>query len=98
MSEPGFTKGPWVARWDIRGTATRWFIGLPGHGPSDDLAQIYRPPQSADGTAEANAHLIAAAPDLYEALKVVMREYGYLMGSDAEAKDARAALRKARGQ
>lgn len=44
----------------------------------------------------ANAHLIAAAPDLYEALRVIADRFpGF---QDREFKAARAALAKARGE
>ena len=47
----------------------------------------------------ANAHLIAAAPDLYEALAAIMSERWSPGGRSEEASDlARAALAKARGE
>lgn len=57
---------------------------------------------------EANAHLIAAAPDLYEALQTMLKRYVDLAGSgdcgnwnpeeEAQVIAARAALAKARGE
>lgn len=55
---------------------------------------------------EANAHLIAAAPDLYEALEKILRECGDEMSDgylanfvhSDKASVARAALAKARGE
>lgn len=52
-----------------------------------------------DGTAKPNAHLIAAAPDLYEALEALVRDYDIGEMTDTPELDAaNAALAKARGE
>ena len=61
-----------------------------------------------DGTADANAHLIAAAPELYEALDAVLRAYiepwakadsaFQAAAQQAATLAVHAALRKARGE
>ena len=47
---------------------------------------------------EANAHLIAAAPDLYEALAGMLHPSGGVYATEAVQERARAALAKARGE
>lgn len=56
-------------------------------------------------TRDANAHLIAAAPDLYAALERLLEQYSnvrsaeqYPQGDSGSMKEARAALAKARGE
>lgn len=46
---------------------------------------------------QANARLIAAAPELYEALEDLVSRVDYVLRDDAEHATARAALAKARG-
>ena len=69
MSEPKFTKGPWEATYDsqlqalieIYNTEDRIMVAtLPDRGTVEAMPEI-----------EANANLIAAAPDMYEALEEV---------------------------
>lgn len=62
MREPAFTPGPW-----------RW------HGEQLVGGQftIARSVEWWNGNRDANAHLIAAAPALYEALRRVMDTYGF---------------------
>lgn len=60
MNAPKWTPGPWRADWDDNG---QWYIeplGITGHALRGD---------SGDCIESASAHLIAAAPDLYEALE-----------------------------
>lgn len=61
-SEPSaaFTPGPWIALIDYNGVYAVRASAV------DTLARLYHPP---NGTAEANARLIAAAPELYEAVR-----------------------------
>jgi hypothetical protein len=95
VKKPAFTPGPWELH-PLVGNFIR---------PRD-----HRGPVIADASGEnweANAHLIAAAPDLYEALAGVVELYVELVNSgDAGFWDpeevsaivaARAALRKANG-
>ena len=96
MSEK-FTKGPWTATYDsqlqaaieIYNTEDRIIVAvLPDRGTIEAMSEI-----------EANANLIAAAPDMYEALETIERVAGIGMMEDDPARvKARDALRKARGE
>ena len=96
MSEK-FTKGPWKATYDsqlqaliqIYSTEDRIMVAvLPDRGTVEAMPEI-----------EANANLIAAAPDMYEALETIERVAGIGMMEDDPARvKARDALRKARGE
>lgn len=92
MTEPKWTPGPWQLRSeDLRG-GRYWCVILPGCEESTDLHE--------DDNGEANSRLIAAAPELYEALAVML---GMLNTSENPGdvlfacKQARLALAKARG-
>ena len=74
MSEK-FTKGPWKATYDsqlqaaieIYNTEDRVMVAvLPDRGTVEAMSEI-----------EANANLIAAAPDMYEALEEVIKIYSF---------------------
>ena len=98
MSEAEFTKGPWKATYDsqlqaaieIYNTEDRVMVAvLPDRGTIEAMSEI-----------EANANLIAAAPDLYEALETTCE---YCIGKEAtdcpcERCITGKALRKARGE
>lgn len=100
MTEPKFTKGPWGL--DVGFESSRpgdfdeyWQVH-DGHDAIACSANCYA------GNREANAHLIAAAPDLYEALQACLNfmentesELGFSLES---ADQARATLAKARGE
>jgi len=60
-----YTKGEWKVN---KFPDTRILIVAP---PAEICTMIY---EKLVSEAEANAHLIAAAPDMYEALKAVMKE------------------------
>lgn len=109
MSDVKFTPGPWVA--DIRGGCLAVYPesredDTPGLHADDDRNIHYSSKGSAyvenpgywdmDDQARANAHLIAAAPDLYEMLEIAVKdaEQGYSEWIDS----AKAALSKARGE
>ncbi len=83
MSKAKFTPGPWRLS---TLTGARWKEVF-GGTPEEDVAQ-------AVGTA--NAHLIAAAPEMYQLLEDV-RDHGTYAGSTREA-DINAALARARGE
>jgi hypothetical protein len=95
--ETKWTKGPWVAT--PRGTYND-FDGDSSLILGDDCTQRIAIIQN-DGTDEdeANAHLIAAAPELYEALYEIIKsgEIPYCQTSPLVIK-ANAALKKARGE
>ena len=97
MSEK-FTKGPWKATYDsqlqaaieIYNTEDRVMVAvLPDRGTIEAMSEI-----------EANANLIAAAPDMYEALETTCE---YCIGKEVtdcpcERCITGKALRKARGE
>ena len=92
--ETKFTPGPWTANRYV-GERDNWFV----RGPNDE-----RVCGSGSGpVVEANARLIAAAPDLYEALTEMMASFDdrqinpNFKPQPAVAK-AEAALAKARGE
>jgi hypothetical protein len=104
MREERFTQGPWVALPEevgksyirVRGTAL---------GGLYKIANVISP--ITDETAEyesqttwANAHLIAAAPDLYRALGLALLHMHKLTSPMAKAdySEMRYALQKARGE
>ena len=95
MSESKFTQGAW---WAIEGLAEdTWDIRT---GGGDDAIAICETVWE-----EADAHLIAAAPLLYKALRQLERAFavgaeGYRAVADREGalRAARAALRAARGE
>ena len=90
----GHTKGPWK----LDGGKQEWFSVR-----ADHYGVVCNIPGYGIGAREANARLIAAAPELLEALeecKEVMADpfaYGETCISDAIAK-ARAAIAKAKGE
>ena len=99
MSEK-FTPGPWKATYDsqlqalieIYNTEDRIMVAvLPDRGTIEAMSEI-----------EANANLIAAAPDMYEALECACDKYciGYAGDSLVKCEDCviQKALRKARGE
>ena len=95
MTSEKFTKGPWKATYDsqlqaaieIYNTEDRVMVAvLPDRGTIEAMPEI-----------EANANLIASAPDLYEALETRCE---YCFGQEATCIDCIVgkALRKARGE
>lgn len=110
MTYSEFTPAPWVAR---KIEAQEWAIDAPngdpiiGHNQWNALAVVYGSddhPREGRIVAEANARLIAAAPDLLAALEDLiglaesaMCETGEF-DITSELADARAAVAKALGQ
>jgi len=92
--ETKFTPGPWVVYPETDGTeiyAVDYTPGLP-------IRQfIARPDRGANWIS--NAHLIAAAPELFDCLQRCLDEMAWI-GPKAKktAEDSRAALAKARGE
>ena len=89
-NQPKWTPGPWKKRegaeWIIDGAVDYGRVASVGLGRRDVIA---------------NAHLIAAAPDLYTALEELLGAYTIDAGEvdrRLARKDAENALRKARGQ
>lgn len=102
MTETKFTPGPWTCHRN----SSFWEFGSNSEGQLGDVcASMFdgdgeRP--DAEKVMEANAHLIAAAPDLYDALSDLVSSLdcsekdGFIIRQ--EIKVARAALAKARGE
>ena len=93
-----FTKGPWTAKYDpqlraliqIYSTEDRVMVAvLPDRGTVEAMSEI-----------EANANLIAAAPDMYEVLEEVWRILDSTMplSRDNRADHIKKILCKARGE
>lgn len=101
MADTKFTPAPWI----IRHTSQGFEIACPGGGW---LFELYdRPDRAAETDAdfiasqEANAALIAAAPDLYEALRECGDQIALLAknpDTNPWVQQAMAALAKARGE
>lgn len=104
MSTPKHTPGPWVADW--------WFHEPTGQGGWSFSAGGFRLPlcdmemdPAKEDEPEANARLIAAAPELLEALKCCIPFMKYPRGAsdlfvrihDAAIAKARAVIAKAEG-
>lgn len=105
MTEAKFTKGPWVSYGS--GVATEAYGLKPdrtyGHGCgatfvcclNDGEYHEYKDREEQ----EANAHLISAAPDMYEALEDAAMEIRHLARGTTDSYDAiMALLAKARGE
>ena len=100
MKEPKFTKGPWIVS---KTSGMEIFINhshenskrVPGY-----FAEVRRFTTDHEQV-DANAHLIAAAPELFEALRCLLEkaDLEFTNGRWPETRnDARAALAKALGE
>lgn len=94
---PKWTRGPWK----IDATTLHFYI----FGKPDNVASIIKPIGSPRGTekALANARLIAAAPEMFEALEKLVGRVERMSSEEWEYTEevralARAALAKARGE
>jgi hypothetical protein len=86
MSEAKFTPGPWVAV--NRGTKHEPMMSvmaarIAGQKPRHEVA-ICATGDSPQEMEDANAHLIAAAPDLYQALKTLLFNCRHGNGLEAQ--------------
>lgn len=80
MAESKFTPGEWMACFAVAGPILDgqllgWHITAPEHGSSDPICERrdgFDRSQRTDDEERANARLIAAAPELYEALKAAV--------------------------
>ena len=109
MPETTHTPGPWEADYDIfaHGRKQDWSVWLPLKGTMvADLRECeqYHRYVMNPGEIEANAHLIAAAPELLSALTAMAKLWHAYIGPDnydghaAKAyRDAQAAIAKAKG-
>jgi hypothetical protein len=104
VSERKWTPGPWhLSDETIRdGLWSKLLYGQP-----EGMLAIIRVGHQGGYYGDANARLISAAPDLYEALSAMIREIGEARSHGSSAIDlisssaiemARAALSKARGE
>ena len=94
------TPGPWVIR--TAATYRSQVEAIDPKGRADVVARITAPRKGAEAS-DANAHLIAAAPDMLEALEAVEAWWNAhgIEGdhrTDAFCTLARTAIKKARGQ
>lgn len=107
MSKPKFTPGPWWIDDDNR-PGMSWNRNIV-HGTGENrICFMAHSDNKAPERDAANAHLIAAAPELYEALERLLSLLGNYVGwrntAAAEAEEeaaenaAHAALAKARGK
>ena len=112
MSKPQWTPGPWLP--SGRGslypdtTIEQYLYVITGYetDSGDDLICDVNIGHGSYAEQKANVHLIAAAPDLYNALEKALaaiawwqNEHGCCHGAtDSEIAEARAALAKARGE
>lgn len=104
INEPKFTPGPWYIMGDDEHPEGVPVIEISrGHCPSPEYEQIaYVQPFMDDDDdyfltdeVRANAALIAAAPELYEALKQIVSDWD---GEPEDMYSARAAIAKAEGR
>lgn len=97
------TKGPWYALWsDASGNLTSIHGGA-HHYAIATANSFWRGPGPIEEEAEANARLIAAAPDLLTALEAILLYEGENVSHgfddvDAPYYTARTAIAKARGE
>ena len=106
MSNTKHTPGPWTIKaWYYRrpGSGESWFIfdskDQVMHSPGGDAGTMRSPePYTGYGFTEADARLIAAAPELLEALELVMHRLVDRHELDEAAVKARAAIAKATGE
>ena len=103
MSETKFTKGPWQTK------NISWEYSMIIDEDAARIAQVFTRDEVDEETQDkfeeikdANANLIAAAPDMYEALECACDKYciGYAGDSIVKCEDCviQKALRKARGE
>ena len=92
--QPKWTPGPWVAKWSKYEEGN--FIVQAGMPTNRVLAQFDGDGDGPDGQSLADAHLIAAAPDLYAALE--MAQLWLSVDGRFDMQGINAALAKARGE
>lgn len=87
----GHTPGPWIAYHGHN--PQRWFVGGHHYGTDIDLSDIC---ELRNENREANARLIAAAPDMFDALEAFVRGCDHL--HTPELIKARSAILRATGE
>ncbi|NVD44355.1 hypothetical protein [Qipengyuania atrilutea] len=96
------TKGPWELQTTAKHTVQAFTRGhwheISSPDYADPIAEVYDTDDTFGSESLANARLIAASPDLLEALEECLREHGgFTIKGECERK-ARAAIAKARGE
>ena len=105
-NQPKHTPGPWFAKRAGDGGYFEWYVGRDGE--NCPIAEDIADPMTRDPS-EANAQLIAAAPDLLAALKDMLSGWRYIrqdaahqciygVGWDRAQSAAEAAIAKAEGR
>lgn len=96
MSNTKFTPGPWVADTTDPSDVVVWAVPDPSDKFIANIGQRVQQVQVAFDCDIANAHLIAAAPDLYAALE--MAQLWLDVDGRFDMQGINAALAKARGE
>lgn len=96
MSTPKFSPGPWHFREGQTSTGQFGYIEAADHNRIVADLPDYKHPSSSDECDEHNGRLIAAAPELYEALSKVVADYELLLGDGITSASAPLQLVKAR--
>lgn len=82
MSESKHTKGPWAASFGGEHSGFRWIVTTDYEGANEPHVATIEAPAEIDpnigSEAEANARLIAAAPELLEALRDMLSGWRYI--------------------
>jgi hypothetical protein len=106
MSEAKHTPGPWevptasltsVWHGDEQVASCHWTIECPNCGDTDPDYRAGRREFDPSGVRQANARLIAAAPDLLAACRVALIDASW-GGTDATRRQLQAAIAKAEGR
>lgn len=102
MTERKWTPGPWEVATEVfkteQSNLVNWHWVGPAYSWETRICRVVEY-SNEEEMQKANAHLIAAAPDLYEALESMTVAYEFEYGTDCpQARKARAALAKARGE
>jgi hypothetical protein len=92
VSAPAFTPGPWTVESRVAFGKNDYAVS-PASGNDGFVAALTHGPD-----AKANASLIAAAPELYEALERINDTADIALDIDWIRRISRAALAKARGE
>ena len=97
-----YTKGPWKYGAELSSRTGEWLISFDAGNRGRGIGIAETRPGS--GQEEANARLIAAAPELLEALEWVLGEYQVIFTDETGKTEneaiafARAAIAKAKGE
>lgn len=97
MSATKFTPGPWVVN-----PITAQVDVMRDDGPLPICLMLWPTKVRSEAETEANANLIAAAPEMYESLRSIVENWDFEHGDtpvyDPDIVMAREALKKARGE